>query len=72
MRLRRASLLMTVIAFARSERGRQMIDQARQKYDTPANRTRVRTALHGMATCRPRSTGCCRSEPRARTSASET
>jgi hypothetical protein len=48
MRLRRASLLMTVIAFARSERGRQMIDQARQKYDTPANRARVRSALHGL------------------------
>ena len=47
MRLRRAGLLMTVIAFARSERGRHMIDQARQKYDTPANRARVRSALHG-------------------------
>jgi hypothetical protein len=39
---------MTAIAFARSERGRQLIDQARQRYDTPANRARVRSALHGL------------------------
>jgi hypothetical protein len=39
---------MTAIAFARSERGRHMIDQARQKYDTPANRARVRSTLHGL------------------------
>jgi hypothetical protein len=39
---------MTAIAFARSERGQHLIDQARQRYDTPANRARVRSTLQGL------------------------
>ncbi len=54
MRPRRAGLLMTAIAFARSERGRRMIDQARQKYDTPPNRARARGALRGRRDLGPR------------------
>lgn len=54
MRPRRAGLLMSAIAFARSERGRRMIDEARQKYDTPENRARVQGALRGRRDRGPR------------------
>jgi hypothetical protein len=38
-------LLGAAISFARSERGQRMIRQARQKYDTPANRAKLRETL---------------------------
>ena len=45
MRLRRLGLLGAAISFARSERGKRLIQQARTKYDTPENRAKARTAL---------------------------
>lgn len=48
MRLRRAGLIGAAIAFARSERGQQLIRDAREKYDTPANRAKAREALSGL------------------------
>lgn len=48
MGLRRAGLLGLAYSFARSERGKQMIREARQKYDTPANRDRARQAVSGL------------------------
>jgi CHASE3 domain sensor protein len=47
MRLRRLGLLGAAVTFARSERGQRMIQQARQKYDTPENRAKVREAVAG-------------------------
>lgn len=46
MRLGRIGLLGAAVSFARSERGQRMIQQARQKYDTPANRAKVRETLN--------------------------
>jgi hypothetical protein len=48
MRLRRAGLIGAAITFARSERGQQLIRDAREKYDTPANRAKAREALSGL------------------------
>jgi hypothetical protein len=45
MNLKRVGLLGMAISFARSERGQRMIREARAKYDTPANRDKVREAL---------------------------
>ena len=41
----RAGLLYTAVAFARSPPGQRMIAEARQRYDTPANRARLRQVL---------------------------
>jgi hypothetical protein len=48
MNLRRAGLLGAAVTFARSARGQQLISEARQKYDTPANRAKARDALSGL------------------------
>jgi hypothetical protein len=48
MRLRRAGLIGAAIAFGRSARGQQLIRQAREKYDTPANRAKARETLSGL------------------------
>jgi hypothetical protein len=40
------------ISFARSERGQRMINQARQKYDTPANRAKARDAVSSLRSTR--------------------
>lgn len=53
MGLRRIGLLGAAISFARSERGRQMIRQARAKYDTPENRARVREAFANRRSTHP-------------------
>jgi hypothetical protein len=45
MGLRRLGLIGAAITFARSERGRRMIQQARAKYDTPQNRAIAIEAL---------------------------
>jgi len=47
MRLRRLGLLGAAVTFARSERGQKLIQQARQKYDTPENRAKLREAVAG-------------------------
>lgn len=36
------------VAFARSPQGQQMIAQARQRYDTPQNREKVRQTVAGL------------------------
>lgn len=48
MRLRRLGLIGALVTFARSERGQRMIQQAREKYDTPQNRAKAREALAGL------------------------
>ena len=48
MRLARAGVIGAAISFARSERGQRMIREARQKYDTPANRAKARETLSGL------------------------
>ena len=48
MRLRRLGLLGAAVTFARSERGQRMIQQAREKYDTPENRAKARETLAGL------------------------
>jgi hypothetical protein len=45
MNLRRAGLVGAAISFARSPRGQKLIGEARQKYDTPANRAKARQAF---------------------------
>ena len=47
---RRLGLLGAAIAFARSEQGKRMIRQARERYDTPQNRARIREALANRQT----------------------
>jgi len=47
MRLRRLGLVAAAVTFARSERGQKMIRQARERYDTPENRAKVREAVAG-------------------------
>jgi hypothetical protein len=47
MRLRRLGLIGVAVTFARSERGQKLIQQAREKYDTPENRAKVRQAVAG-------------------------
>jgi hypothetical protein len=46
--MRRLGLLASAVAFARSERGQQLIAEARRKYDTPANRAKVNQAIGGL------------------------
>ena len=48
MRMRRAGLIGAAITFARSERGQRLMRDARDKYDTPANRAKAREALAGL------------------------
>ena len=48
MRLRRLGLIGAAVTFARSERGQQLIRQARERYDTPENRAKARQALVGL------------------------
>ena len=48
MRLRRLGMLGAAISFARSERGRRMIRDARTKYDTPENRAKARETLANL------------------------
>lgn len=45
MRMGRMGLVGAAITFARSERGQRMIQEARLKYDTPANRAKARELL---------------------------
>lgn len=52
MGLRRAGLLGLAISLARSQKGQQMIRQAREKYDTPANRAKAKEALGNLRTRR--------------------
>ena len=47
MRLRRLGLLGAAVTFARSERGQKLLQQARDKYDTPENRAKIRDAVAG-------------------------
>ena len=47
MRLRRLGLITAAVTFARSERGQRLIKQARERYDTPENRAKVREAVAG-------------------------
>lgn len=54
MRLRRLGLLGAAVTFARSERGQQLLREARQKYDTPANRAKVQDTLAGLKGSRSR------------------
>jgi hypothetical protein len=41
-------LIGAAVTFARSQRGQRMIQQARQKYDTPQNRAKAREAVAGL------------------------
>jgi hypothetical protein len=41
MGIKRLGLIASAVAFARSERGRRLIADARRKYDTPENRARL-------------------------------
>jgi len=50
MKLRRASLVAAAAAFVQSPQGQQMIAQARERYDTPANRARLRQAAERVRT----------------------
>ncbi len=40
------------LAFARSPQGQRMIADARRKYDTPANRAKVRQTVSGLRSSR--------------------
>ena len=44
--MRRAGLLGAAITFAQSQRGQELIRQARQRLDTPANRDALRNAVN--------------------------
>lgn len=57
MRKGRAGLLGAAVAFARSPKGQQMIAQARQKYDTPQNRAKLREAVSGLRQSRGSGSG---------------
>jgi hypothetical protein len=48
MRLGRVGLIGLAVSFARSERGQRMLRDARERYDTPANRAKAREALSGL------------------------
>ena len=54
MRVRRLGLLAAAVTFARSERGQKLIQQARERYDTPENRAKVRDAVTGVRSGKPR------------------
>ena len=45
MRRRRAGLLGAAITLAQSQRGQELLRQARQRLDTPANRDALRNAV---------------------------
>ena len=47
--IRRAGLLGVAVTFLQSERGQQLVRQAREKYDTPANRAKARDAVQQVA-----------------------
>ena len=44
-RMRRLGMVMPAVSFVRSERGQQLIKQARAKYDTPQNRAKARQVV---------------------------
>ena len=44
----RAGLIGAALAFAQSPQGQRMLREARQRYDTPENRARLREAVAGM------------------------
>jgi hypothetical protein len=46
--MRRVGLVASAVAFARSERGQQLIADARRKYDTPENRAKLSAALGNL------------------------
>jgi hypothetical protein len=50
MRIKRLGLMASAIAFARSERGKQLIADARRKYDTPENRAKLSQAITNART----------------------
>ena len=59
MGIKRIGFIASAVAFARSERGKRMISDARRKYDTPANRAKLKQAVgnlrsSGSAGARPR------------------
>jgi hypothetical protein len=57
MGLKRLGLIASAVTFARSERGKRMIADARRKYDTPANRAKVKEAVGNLRGSRPASPG---------------
>jgi len=46
--LGRLAVLGGIVAFARSSKGKQVIAQTREKYDTPANRAKVQQAVSSV------------------------
>ena len=50
----RAGALGAAVAFARSEQGQRVIADLRRRYDTPANRARLRQAVADLRTRRLR------------------
>lgn len=46
--VRRSGLLYAAVAFLRSPQGQRLIAELRAKYDTPANRARVREAVRDL------------------------
>ncbi|MDQ6648762.1 MAG: hypothetical protein M3Z02_01360 [Actinomycetota bacterium] len=56
MKLRRASVVAAAVAFVQSPQGQQMIARARDRFDTPDNRAKLRqTAEQLRATVAARS-----------------
>ncbi len=53
-RTSRSGLLAAAITFARSRQGQRLIAEARRRYDTPANRARIRELLAQLRQGRPR------------------
>ena len=52
--LRKAGLLGAAVSFARSERGRRMIADARTRLDTPENRDKLKGAATRLRDRKPR------------------
>ncbi len=46
--LGRLAVLGGIVAFARSSKGKQVIAQTREKYDTPENRAKVQQAVSSV------------------------
>ena len=53
-RRRRAGLVGAAVAFLQSPQGQRMVRDARRRYDTPANRARLRQAVMGLRSRRQR------------------
>lgn len=50
----RAGLVGVLLTFLQSPQGRRSVAAARRRYDTPANRARLRQGLSDLRTRRPR------------------